>query len=442
MRVRLDQTFIARAKAAAGAERTIYWDQKSSGFGLVVTGAGHKSFVAQYRIAGMSRRLNLDGKFLHHEARRDRKVAQVALPKSGAVTLADAKREFAAVQGAIARGRDPLAEMRAARTAEKHSLQAITEAYLASQEGTLRTINERRAVFRRYIWPRMGARPIGEIRRSEIVRMLDKVKDDHGEATARHTLAAIRRLFNWHAARDDSFRSPIVRGMLPSKTQKRERVLADDELRAVWRAAAQDGQVKVGNGSAPDAGTAYQHLIRFILLTATRLNEAARMNRSELSEDGRDWTIPGGRHKSKRAFLLPLSDAACDALSKVPAVGKKGWVFTTTGEGPISGFSKSKIAFDKLVLAEFQKIKPGSAFPHWTPHDLRRTARTLMSRAGVVPDHAERALGHVVGGVRGVYDLYEFKEEKLAAFEALAAQIARIVDPKPNVVPLKGRGRK
>jgi integrase len=75
--------------------------------------------------------------------------------------------------------------------------------------------------------------------------------------------------------------------------------------------------------------------------------------------------------------------------------------------------------------------------PRWTTHDLRRTARSLMSRAGVDPDHAERALGHVVGGVRGVYDRHEFKEEKRRAFEALAALVERIVNPQDTVIPFK-----
>ncbi len=73
----------------------------------------------------------------------------------------------------------------------------------------------------------------------------------------------------------------------------------------------------------------------------------------------------------------------------------------------------------------------------WTIHDLRRTARSLMTRAGVSPDHAERALGHVIGGVRGVYDRHAYFEEKREAFEALAAQIERILSPRPNVVPMR-----
>jgi hypothetical protein len=101
-------------------------------------------------------------------------------------------------------------------------------------------------------------------------------------------------------------------------------------------------------------------------------------------------------------------------------------VFTTTGRGGIGGFSKFKRKLDKA-----------SGVSGWTLHDLRRTARSLMSRAGVSSDHAERCLGHVIAGVRGVYDRHEFHEEKKQAFEALATLIDRIVNPKDNVVQLR-----
>ena len=143
-----------------------------------------------------------------------------------------------------------------------------------------------------------------------------------------------------------------------------------------------------------------------------------------------EWTIPAARHKSKRDFLCPLSQAAQDVLAKLPVKGRKGWIFTTDGNTPISGFSKGKRAFDEDVLAELRKADPNAKLERWTTHDLRRTARSLMSRAGCDVDHAERALGHVVGGVRGVYDRHEFKAEKARVFEALAAQVERILNPQ------------
>jgi integrase len=78
----------------------------------------------------------------------------------------------------------------------------------------------------------------------------------------------------------------------------------------------------------------------------------------------------------------------------------------------------------------------------WTLHDLRRTARSLMSRAGVPTDHAERCLGHVITGVRATYDRHEFRAEKKRAFEALATQIELVLNPQHNVAPLHLSGRR
>ena len=140
-------------------------------------------------------------------------------------------------------------------------------------------------------------------------------------------------------------------------------------------------------------------------------------------------------------------------LAAVTKLGKE-FVFTITGKGPVSGFSKHRATFDELFRTELQKMAVereayrGDDPPHgmppakvsferWTVHDLRRTARSLMSQAGIAPDHAERALGHAMGGIRGVYDWHDFLEEKRKAFDALAAVVARIVDPQPNVVPMR-----
>ena len=428
MRAKLTPAFVNRVKPDSKAERQIWWDESLSGFGLQVTASGHRSFVYQYRAGTISRRMKLDGSFLRHEATREKRNGdRVRPPSAGAFTFADAKREAKAVQGAIARGRDPLQELRYAEAACSNSLKIVAEEYLAREGKTLRSIGERRGVFRRYIFPRFAARPIDEIKRSEIVRLLDKVEDENGSVAAEHALAALRRLFNWHAGRSDDFRSPIVRGMarIKPKERERDRLLSDDELRAVW-------------GAAEASGTAYGFLVRFIALTATRLREAACMVRNELSADGSEWLIPAARYKTKQDHLVPLSNAAQALLREIPAIGQKGFIFTTGGKTPLGGFSKFKSQFDERVLAELRKHDPeAEPLTRWTTHDLRRTARSLMSRAGVPPDHAERAIGHVIGGVRGVYDRHAFKDEKRAAFEALAMQIDRILNPQSSIVPIR-----
>jgi integrase len=137
--------------------------------------------------------------------------------------------------------------------------------------------------------------------------------------------------------------------------------------------------------------------------------------------------------------VIPLSPAAQVVLNKVPKLGKSGFVFTTDGRTPMAGFSKFKRAFDAKVLAELVEHDPeAKPLPNWTLHDLRRTARSLMSRAGVPSDHAERCLGHIIVGVRAVYDCHEYLPEKRRAFEALATVVERIVNlPANNVVPLR-----
>jgi integrase len=165
--------------------------------------------------------------------------------------------------------------------------------------------------------------------------------------------------------------------------------------------------------------------VRFLLLTAARRGEAAQMEWSEVA--GTDWLLPAARNKTGQDFLRPLSDAARAVLAALPP-GR--WVFTITGRRPLSVFVPLRRA-----------LEDASSVSGWTLHDLRRTARSLMSRAGVPTDHAERCLGHVIGGVRGFYDRHEYHEEKRQAFEALAGLIARIVDPRPNVLPIRGAGR-
>jgi len=118
------------------------------------------------------------------------------------------------------------------------------------------------------------------------------------------------------------------------------------------------------------------------------------------------------------------------------------YVFPSRAKTPFSGFAKSKAALDRAVLMAM-KAKEGTKVeppPNWTLHDLRRTAKTLMARAGVRPDISERVLGHVISGVEGTYDRHSYADEKRDALEKLAAMIDRILNPLPaNVETLNER---
>jgi integrase len=227
---------------------------------------------------------------------------------------------------------------------------------------------------------------------------------------ADRTLAVIRRIMNWYASRVDDFRSPVVRGMSRNAGVARNRVLTDDELRAVWRATGDDR----------DFGS----LVRLLVLTGARRSEAAEMTWNELI--GADWILPAARNKTGVELVRPLSGAAAAILGELPRLGE--FVFTRSGKGALGGITELKSELDKA-----------SGVSGWTLHDLRRTARSLMSRAGVPSDHAERCLGHVIGGVRGVYDRHAYRDEMLLAYEKLAALISGIVEPRENVVAIRGQ---
>jgi integrase len=267
--------------------------------------------------------------------------------------------------------------------------------------GTLRRPEERLSVFERLVYPALGDRPIEQIKRSEITAMLDDIADENGPVMADRTLAYVRRVMNWHATRVDDFRPPIVAGMARTKASEleRDRILTDAEIKAVW------------NAEPASAGlTVFHRYLKFLLLTALRRNEASEGHHKELNGV---WIIPAARMKSKLDFVVPLTKPALALIG-----GHKGYWFSTDGGAtPISGFSKFKAAFDKACGVK-----------DWTLHDLRRSARSLMSRAGVVPDIAERCLAHKIGGVRGVYDRYAYLEEKREALERLAQLVRGIVN--------------
>jgi integrase len=306
----------------------------------------------------------------------------------------------------IEAGRDP-------RSRQADTFQSVAEEYIRREGSALRSIEARESVLKRLVYPTIGSIPIGDVRRSDVIRVLDGVEDSAGPVQADRTLAYISRIMNWYASRSDDFRSPIVRGMARTKAKERarDRILGDDELIRVWRAAEANG--------------AFGALVRFILLTAARLGEAADMTWSEIT-DG-DWTLPAARNKTKFELVRPLSQAALAVLEERPKGGN--WIFSLSGRVSILNSAHYfKAPFDKAC-----------GVTDYVIHDLRRTSRSLMSRAGVDADIAERCLGHVIPGVRSVYDRHEYHREKQRAYELLAGLIERIVRGDAKVVPMRGQ---
>jgi integrase len=323
------------------------------------------------------------------------------------ITLAAARKLCSDALHEVAQGRDPSEAKKAAKVkaaaAAVNTLRYVCEEYFKREHHKLRTAGRREYVLKRLVFPTLGDRQINTIKRSEINRLLDHLEDNHGACSANQALQLMRRNMNWHATRDDDFRSPIIIGMgrWSATANARSRVLDDAELKTVWEASKAAGY--------------FGALVRFVLLTAARRGEAANLCWKEIGKDG-NWFLPAAKNKTNVNFVRPLSKAAQAILAGQPRLGD--FVFTFNGRRAIS-FGRCKREFTKQCgIAD-----------RWTLHDLRRTARTLLSRAGVDVDIAERCLGHSVRGVRGIYDRHPYHDEMRSAFEALSAQIERIVNP-------------
>jgi integrase len=306
------------------------------------------------------------------------------------------------------------------------SFKAVAEAWLKRhvQAKALLSETEVRQRLKRHIYPRWQDRPLIEIRRSDVAALLDAVEDGFGPRAADHVLEVTRRIMNWYATRHDDYVSPLVRGMRRwNPTERaRDRVLDDDEIRAVWKAVKDNGS--------------FGALVRLALLTASRRDKLASMKRADISEDG-VWSIPMASSREKgTAGELKLPQAALDIITSQPKVGDDPYVFAGRGNAHISGYSKCKSALDGKLAENYPNMAP------WTIHDLRRTARSLMSRAAVRPDIAERVLGHRIPGVKGIYDRHQYLDEKGDALAKLATLIDGIVHPKDNVVSMTGGGGK
>jgi integrase len=375
---------IAALPAAAPGKRQLHWDALVPGLAVRCTDTGAKSFVLVGRFPG------------------SRNPTARALGKVGAITLADARELARAWLKSVAAGVDP-----ARAKDEKETLRSVAEEYQKRDGSRLRTAGWRRSALARVVFPVIGDRPVAELRRSEIVALLDRVEDERGPVMRNTTLALIRRILNWYASRSDDYVSPVagVRGLARPETA-RDRVLTDPELHKLWAATL----LPLGAGS--NTPNVFGALVRFLLLTAARRGEATSLLWSEI-EDG-VWTLPAAKNKTGEVLVRPLSLAASEVLASLPRIGPH--VFTRAGTGPIGGLNECK-----------KDLAHASGVSGWRLHDLRRTARTLLSRAGVPNDHAERCLGHVIGGVRGVYDRHSFQSEMASAYSKLAALIADIV---------------
>jgi integrase len=395
------------------AGSTIQGAKAPRGFGVRVTAGGTRAFVLNYRLRGREHRYTIG-----------------AWPDWSALK---AVREARSLRQRVDRGENPLEDRAPTPTAKTISavLDDFISRYVHNKDRPLRSAAHIESALNRLVKPRIGKLGVYELRRSHIAEMLDRIEDEAGPVMADRTRAYLRKALSWYGERDDQFNLTAafvrVKPRANPKERARTRVLSDEEIRVLWAALSET--------------RTFGAIVKTLLLTAQRRDEVAHMSRKEIGLDG-IWVIPAGRYKTKQPNFVPLSKAALAIIEAQPKLEDCDYVFPSRVNTPFSGFGKSKAALDRAVMKKQAKkgakIEP---LPNWTLHDLRRTAKTLMARAGVRPDISERVLGHVISGVEGTYDRHSYADEKRDALEKLAAMIERILNPLPaNVEKLGERG--
>jgi integrase len=375
------------------------WDDQLRGFGLRSTPNGTKSYVFQYRMGG-----------------REAPSRRYTIGRHGSPwTPQSARKEAERISMLVAQKVDPV------QADHERRRQAVDLAFEVYVETFIDLYLKKRwkkwplgaGVLRREAVTVLKRKPLPAINRSDLAAIWDRLQDR--PAVARLTHATLRKLFRWALSRGDLVRSPLEGVEAPPPVPARDRVLSDDELTAVW-------------SGAEAIKWPFEGLLKLLMLTGQRREEVAGLKWEELDRASSTWVLPAVRSKNGKPHLIPLSTPALAVFDEMAGGVKwpsSGLVFSTTGATPVSGFSKMKRKLDGHLATSL-----GGPPPKWRLHDLRRTVATGLQRLGVRFEVTEAVLNHSSGsrsGIAGVYQRYEWKDEKREALEQWSRHVCGLV---------------
>lgn len=409
---------VAKLNLPEGKAELIVFDDREPGFGVRIRAGGKRVWICQYRTGGKQRRVTIE-------------------PVS-ALTVAKARDRAKAIKAGVTLGSDPQGERLAEKERAKTTLLGIVESYLQHLGRRVKASAMKQSSLdasQRYLrnhWAALHERPAHALARREIAERLATISAENGPISANRARAALSSLYTWamkEGLLDTLQANPVAFTNKPAEERHRERVLTHSELREVWQHS--------GEGD-------FGKIVRLLILTGQRRNEVGNIARSELALDRAQWSIPGPRAKNWMTHDVPLSASALEILNSVPETElsdgevRRDYVFGI-GKGGFSGWSRSKAALDASIAAArataaAEAGREPSEMPHWTLHDLRRTADTLMNEdLGVQPHVTEAIINHTSSkesgkkGVAKVYNRSKYAVEKRAALDAWAAHVLSLV---------------
>lgn len=407
-----DLTALAIEKAKPADARREIPDGKIRGLFLVVQPSGKKSWAFRYR------------------RRPDGAPRKLTIGPWPEIDLGKARARASEARVAVEDGKDPADDKQVARRAaavpnDRDRIDQVIKTFIEryAKANAPKTWEEMKRVLERELGAAWKGRRLSSITKADVHQLLDTIVDRGSPIMANRCFAYARRMGGWAVERGLIERSPFEGIKAPSAERSRDRILADLELKLVWKAAG-------------DLGWPFGPLIQLLILTGQRRDEVGEMRWTELDLEARTWTLPKERAKNGVEHLVPLSPQAVAIIEKLPRItapkGKPAFVFTSGGGTAVSGFSKAKSRIDKDLEKEL-----GEPAAHWTLHDLRRTFASGCARLGVQLPVIEKILNHVSGsfaGIVGVYQRHSFADEKRAALELWGRHVEALVTPKPNNV--------
>jgi integrase len=401
-------TQIALDNLKPGPSRREIPDGKESGLYFILQPTGKAGWALRYRIGGKPRKLTI-GDY-------------------PAIGLAKARTEALKAKSALADGTDPAGAKRATKAASKATKRVgadIVERVIADfvrlyAKPNTRDWRESERLLAEFATAWKG-RPLSEIGKPDIHRVLDAVVARGSPVTANRKFAQLRKMCKWAVSRGIIDRNPCDGIDPPSAEKSRDRILDSDETRLVWRAAG-------------DLGFPFGPIVRLLILTGQRRSEVGGMEWRELDFENGLWSIPASRSKNKRQHILPLSLQAVEIIKALPRFSGSRFVFSP-GETAPSGFSRAKTRLDALIA----KLNGGETIASWILHDLRRSTASGLAALGINLPVIERCLNHVSGsfaGIVGVYQRHNFADEMRAAMERWGRHIEALASGGGNIVEL------